>query len=157
MNRVLKIAVAFAAGAAVMYYFDPIAGRRRRALARDKRHAAMHDLEDYAETRAKHAADRMRGAVARTRGAMSNEVVDDDRLHERIRAKLGRMVGRPGQIEVQVRDGHVALSGQAQAYEIDELVATVSAMRGVVDVDNRISVPTQATEEDSAGAREARH
>ena len=156
MNRVLKIAVAFAAGAAVMYYLDPIAGRRRRALARAKRHAAAHDLEAYVETRAKHAADRVRGAVARTRGAMSSEPIDDERLRDRIRAKLGHVLERPSRIEVQVHDGHVVLSGQARAEEIEELLAAVLAMRGVADVDSRVSLETQLPES-SAGTQEARH
>ena len=156
MNRVLKIAVAFAAGAALMYYLDPIAGRRRRALVRDKRRAAAHDVEAYVENRAKHAADRMRGAVARTRGAMSSEPIDDERLRDRIRAKLGHLLEQPSRIDVQVHDGHVVLSGHARAEEVDELVAAVMAMRGVAEVDSRVSLETQLPDA-SPGAQEARH
>ncbi|HEY1140337.1 MAG TPA: BON domain-containing protein [Lysobacter sp.] len=156
MNRVLKIAVAFAAGAAVMYYFDPIAGRRRRALARDKRHAAVHELEAFA-ARARHAADRMHGAAARRRDAMSMDPLDDDVLHERIRSKLGRVVERSGQVEVHVRDGHVLLNGHAHADEIDEVIDVVSAMRGVVDVVSLLTPPGTTDEVSDSMAQDARH
>ena len=51
MNTVMRIATAFATGAAAMYFLDPVAGGRRRALVRDKGVAARHGLEDFAEAR----------------------------------------------------------------------------------------------------------
>ena len=36
MNALLKVATAFAAGAAAMYLLDPETGRRRRALVRER-------------------------------------------------------------------------------------------------------------------------
>jgi osmotically-inducible protein OsmY len=133
-------AVAFAAGAAAMYYLDPETGRRRRALVRDRGVAATHDLEDYASATSKRASDKLQGAAARTRSRVSRVPVDDEQLHERIRSKLGRVVERPGDIEVQVRDGYVVLSGSADEEEIDELVSTVAAIKGVEGVDNLLSV-----------------
>ncbi|GAB3097578.1 BON domain-containing protein [Lysobacter terrae] len=157
MNAALKIVVAFAAGAAAMYYFDPVAGRRRRALARDQRVARAHHFEDFAAAQAKRAADRVRGAAARTRDAMSSEPIDDEVLRERIRSKLGHVLDHPGQIEVQVRDGHVLLTGHAHDDEIDEVIAVVAAMRGVVDVDSRLSSPAPADESSGSSRQDARH
>jgi hypothetical protein len=53
------IVIGMAAGAAIMYFFDPIQGRRRRALLKDKAYSASvqtrkaidarsHDLSDRA-------------------------------------------------------------------------------------------------------------
>lgn len=140
MNTVLRIAAAFAAGAAAMYYLDPVVGRRRRALARDKEVAARHDATHFVRAKSKRAADHVQGAVARTGAKLSTEPVSDHQLHERIRAKLGRVVDHSGEVDVDVHDGHVVLRGSASAEEIDELMRTVSAMRGVEAIDNRLSM-----------------
>jgi osmotically-inducible protein OsmY len=139
MNNLLRLATALAAGAAIMYYFDPATGRRRRAMAREKGVSAGHEVEDFARSRSKRVADRLQGAVARTRARVANAPVDDDRLRERIRSRLGRLVQHPGAVEVQVRDGHVVLGGTAPMDEIDRLVEAVAGMPGVEEVDNRLS------------------
>lgn len=140
MNAVVRLAVAFAAGAIAMYYLDPNTGRRRRALMRDQGVAARHDLERYARARSKRAVDRLRGAAAKTRARLAHEPVDDDVLRERIRAKLGHLVEHPGTVTVEVREGMAVLGGRAARGEIDRLVEAVSSMTGVEHVDNRLSV-----------------
>lgn len=139
MNRLFRLVTAFAAGAAAMYYLDPVAGRRRRALVRDRGIATRHDVEDFARAKSKRAGDRMRGMVARSRSRMSDEAVDDDQLHQRIRARLGHVIEHAGEINVDVNDGHVVLRGIAAPHEIDEVVSTISSMRGVEGIDNRLS------------------
>ena len=138
MNSVLRLAAAFAAGAAIMYYLDPETGRRRRAMVREQGVGAGHDIEDFARTRSKRAADQVRGAVARTRARVVREPVDDDRLRERIRSNLGRLVDHPGAVNVQVHDGHVVLGGNAGQGEIERLLDAVEAIPGVEAVDNRL-------------------
>lgn len=154
---IFRIAVAFAAGAAAMYYFDPIAGRRRRALVRDQGIAARHDLEDLAESKTKHASDRVRGTIAEARGRRSTEPVGDERLQARIRAELGHLVERPSAVKVEVRDGNVALTGRVSAEEVDALVDAVEAMHGVASVANRLVVGSPAQQEESPGEQNARH
>ncbi|HWI24110.1 MAG TPA: BON domain-containing protein [Lysobacter sp.] len=140
MGTLFRIAAAFAAGAAAMYYLDPETGRRRRALVRDRGIAARHDLEDYASAASRRTSDKLQGTAARTRSRVSREPVDDEQLHDRIRSRLGHVVERPGDIEVQVRDGYVVLSGSADEEEIDQLVSAVTAIKGVEGVDNLVSV-----------------
>jgi osmotically-inducible protein OsmY len=140
MGTLFRIAAAFAAGAAAMYYLDPETGRRRRALVRDRGIAARHDLEDYASAASRRASDTLQGTAARTRSRVSREPVDDEQLHERIRSRLGHVVERPGDIEVQVRDGYVVLSGTVDEEEIDQVLGTVAAITGVESVDNLLSV-----------------
>ena len=142
MNAVVRLAVAFAAGAAAMYYFDPVAGRRRRAMTRDQGVAVGHEVEDFARAKSKRAADRVKGVKARTRARLADEPVDDVQLHERIRSKLGRIVEDAGTITVQVSDGHVVLSGNVGEDEIESVADEVSAIQGVESVDNQLSVGT---------------
>ena len=138
MNTIMRIATAFATGAAAMYFLDPVAGNRRRALVRDKGVAARHDVEDFARTSSKRAADKVHGAVSETRTALSRAPVGDAQLRERIRTRLGRLVDQPGDIEVDVLAGQVVLRGTAAAEEIDDVLETVSAMRGVGGIDNHL-------------------
>jgi hyperosmotically inducible periplasmic protein len=141
MARLFRLVALFAAGAALMYYLDPRSGRRRRALMRDKSVAAGHELVRVARGKAKRAGDRLHGVAARTRARLHDEPMDDERLHERVRARLGRVVAHPRDVEVKVREGRVVLSGHASRSEMDELVEIVAAMRGVDEVDNLLSPP----------------
>ena len=138
MNPALRLVAAFAAGAAAMYYLDPNTGRRRRCLARDQAIAAGHEVEHYARARTRRAAGRARGVFANVKSTLSRQPVDDDQLHDRVRARLGHLVERPGAVEVRVDDGHVALHGSALAPEIDALVRDVARIGGVAAVDNQL-------------------
>lgn len=159
MNSAIRLALVFAAGAAAMYYWDPAAGRRRRALVRDRGVAARHGVEDYARVKAKRVIDRMHGAAARTRAKLAPEPVDDVVLHERIRARLGRLVGHPGAISVDVHEGCVVLAGRAPDEEIEALVEAVAAMRGVASIANHLHAPASVatSTNDDATLQEARH
>lgn len=155
MNTVFKLVTAFTAGAVAMYYLDPSTGRRRRAMARDQGMAARHDVEDYARAKSKRAVDRVQGTVAKARAKISSQPIGDEQLHARIRTKLGRLIEHPSAVSVEVHDGHVVLSGNVSAEEIDEVANAVSAMRGVEDVDNRLSAG--GDREESQDGQEARH
>ena len=139
MNTVARFATAFAAGAALMYYLDPVAGRRRRALVRDRGLSVGHDAEHFARAKSRHAVDRAQGLVARARAGLSHAPVDDGQLHGRIRTKLGRLVAHPGEVSIEVNGGQVVLRGHASDAEIEDLTAALVAMRGVEHVDNRLS------------------
>ncbi|WP_407352435.1 BON domain-containing protein [Luteimonas sp. R10] len=155
MNTVFRLVAAFAAGAAAMYYLDPATGRRRRAMVRDQAVSACHDAEHFARAKSKRAADRVHGMLAETRSKFAGQPVDDRKLRERVRAKLGHVIDRSGAVEVEVHDGRVILSGGVPAAEIEDAVRAVAAMRGVEDVENRLSASTPGSGGRSEGAAEA--
>lgn len=146
MAQLLKLAAAFAAGAAAMYLLDPVAGRRRRATARDTVRAAGQDIQEFAQDKARHAADRLHGASAHLH---QHAPSGDGQLRDRIRSKLGHLVAQPGRVEVHVADGLVTLSGSARLSEVDALVAAVSDMLGVERVDNRMDAAPSAPSSES--------
>jgi osmotically-inducible protein OsmY len=139
MNALLKVAAAFAAGAAAMYLMDPETGRRRRALVRERSGGAARDLQDSVLGAGRNAANRVRGTLAETQSHMAGEPVDDDRLHDRIQAKIGHLLDRPSAVDVDVVDGHVVLSGEAPDDEAAALARYIAGMQGVSDVENRLS------------------
>ena len=141
MNALLKVATAFAAGAAAMYLLDPETGRRRRVLARDRGAGAARDLKDSMRSAGRDASHRMHGRLAETKSHLAGEPVDDDTLHDRIRAKLGHLLDRPATVDVAVSGGNVVLSGEAPEDEAAALSRYVAGMQGVSGVENRLSAP----------------
>ena len=129
-------------GAALMYFLDPDTGRRRRALVRDKYASGRIAVQDAAQCVVHDAANRTRGAIARLQGNITSrdEPVDDTVLAERVRAAMGHVITDPHAIEVRVHEGCVTLKGPALQDEIGELVACAERVRGVRQVDNRLSV-----------------
>ncbi|MGA9341992.1 MAG: BON domain-containing protein [Rhodanobacteraceae bacterium] len=134
----LTTLAALAAGAAAMYYFDPARGRRRRVIAQDKMLSATNDMRDYARGQAKHALDQGRGAVANLRSRLRKEFPTDDQLNERIRARLGHLIAHPHSVLTSVADGRVVLHGKIAARDLNKLMSTLWALRGVVAIENHL-------------------
>jgi osmotically-inducible protein OsmY len=133
---------AVGAGAALMYFLDPENGKRRRARVRDQVVHYKAVVQDGAQGTIHDATNRTRGAIARVQArlASSDEAVDDSVLIERVRAAMGHVIPDPLAIEVRAHDGCVTLKGPAQPDQIAELVACAERVRGVREVDNRLSV-----------------
>jgi hypothetical protein len=60
----IGLALGVAAGTAVMFFFDPVMGRRRRALLRDRAVALSNDLSRTAENRVEDIGNRAKGVAA---------------------------------------------------------------------------------------------
>lgn len=125
-------------GALLLFIADPRTGRRRRALATDQFVRASRRTRDALDATARDVANRTTGIVAAARARWTDERVDDRRLLERVRAKLGRASSHPRAIDVDVADGTVTLRGPILANEIDSLLTTVRRVRGVVGVTNAL-------------------
>jgi hypothetical protein len=125
-------------GAALAFMLDPTGGGRRRALVRDKAVWASRKTRDGIDATARDIAQRARGVASATRGRLSSEEVDDAKLVERVRAKLGRACSHPRAVDVDARGGAVTLRGPILADEVDDLIATTQAVRGVTSVVNQL-------------------
>jgi osmotically-inducible protein OsmY len=121
-------------GAAITYIADPNSGRRRRAVMRDKLVRASRKSRDAADATGRDMANRAAGMVAAARAQFEDEPVDDARLLERVRARLGRVCSHPRAIDVQAALGVVTLRGPILARERNRVVQTVRGVRGVEDV-----------------------
>jgi osmotically-inducible protein OsmY len=135
--------VAAGLGAALMYLFDPAYGRTRRArLAQQGSRLARH-ARDTQDRLARETVNQVRGAVASVRSMVeTGELVDDAILVERVRAALGHVVANPHHIDVKASGGRVTLKGPVTAEELGEIVACAERVRGVREVDNRLSLNT---------------
>jgi len=125
-------------GAALAFMLDPNTERRRRALVRDKAVRLAGKTRDGVDATARDVAHRARGIAAAARGRLSREGVDDARLVERVRARLGRVCSHPRAIHVQAENGAVRVSGPIRAHEANDVLAAVAAVRGVDSVSDEL-------------------
>lgn len=138
-----KFMVGLAAGAGLMYLFDPERGRRRRALLRDQVTHARGELDDLGQTavaRSRDLRNRARGLVAEAAARVQPEEVEESVLVERVRSSIGRVVANPGALDVSVEGGTVILAGRVLSDEVQDVVDTVRHVRGVERVENRLEV-----------------
>jgi osmotically-inducible protein OsmY len=146
MKDKLSLVVGIAAGALAMYYLDPLAGRRRRALVRDRLVSTGHDAAYFTGRKAKRAADRVKGYLATHRPGRHDGPESDRQLHDRIRARLGHVMHSPRSVEVQVEQGRVCLRGHVLRPELDRVLHEVNRMAGVASVESHL-----VTHETAAG------
>jgi osmotically-inducible protein OsmY len=125
-------------GAGLMYLLDPLHGRRRRALVRDKVVHAAHVTSDAAGATGRDVAHRTSGVAARLGALARRDAADDRVIEERVRARLGRVVSHPRALEVVVSNAVVTLRGPILGAEVKRLLRTVEGVRGVRDVVNAL-------------------
>jgi uncharacterized membrane protein len=122
-------------GAALMYFLDPLMGRRRRAMMRDRWTHAWTAERDLLGKARRDLSNRAHGMVDRVRHPQRSDV-SDDVIAERVRSRLGRLVSHPSSIDLDVLDGCVTLRGPVLDREVPRLlrgVYTVAGVCGVVD------------------------
>lgn len=145
MTAVARTLLGIACGAAAMYWLDPAAGRRRRAVFRDKLTSVSIDLGDAIGVARRDLTYRTRGLGARVRAIFATDDVPDKVLAERARSAMGRIVSHPGAIDVSAVNGMVRLSGSVLASEHSALLDVVSSVRGVDYVIDELAVYTAGT------------
>jgi hypothetical protein len=126
--------VGIGVGALLAYLADPQSGRRRRALARDKVVRASRKTRDALDATTRDVRNRATGAVAAARRRWMEEDVDDDRLVDRVRARLGRVATHPRALHVVAVDGVVTLRGPVLVRESAAVLSAVHDVPGVLRV-----------------------
>ena len=134
MRRGLVFATGLGIGTGLMFLLDPVQGKRRRALLRDKCIWAARKTGETAEGRARDLRNRAQGVISEMQSRFSSAPVDDAVLADRLRAKLGHVVRHPKAINVAVENGKVTLRGRTLSGEIPRLLATMNSVRGVNEV-----------------------
>jgi len=138
VNKQLTAAAAGIAGAGIMYFLDPVFGKRRRALLQEKARHFSKLAGRGMNVVARDSSHRIQGLVGESTHALRTEEVEDDVLVERVRSAMGRAVSHPHSIEVDVTDGWVTLSGPVLAEEQRRLLQCVNKVRGVQFLEDRL-------------------
>lgn len=143
---------AAATGAAMMYYLDPSAGRRRRALVRDRlahwRKVATRRVPQTLERRGRFLAGRARGvrhdaASMVQRNGHHHALVDDETLAARVRSEVLRDRDiKAGEIHLEAYEGCVTLRGQLDDHaEILHIIEGTRHVDGVREVRSYLHLP----------------
>jgi osmotically-inducible protein OsmY len=138
-TNAMPLLAGIGSGAALMYFLDPVRGRRRRAMARDKTTSALNTAERELKDRGEDLRNRARGAAAELRHA-GDDHPSDDQLVARVRSELGHQVEHARAIEVTAEQGRVTLRGPVLSSELSDVLATARKVRGVEAVENRLDV-----------------
>lgn len=132
------------AGAAVgaMYFFDPDKGRARRARIGSQAQAAIRRQFGNLQPTPKHLLNRLEGAMPEGGGSGNYHPESDVDLREHVR-QVVRTNGSGGNpLNVDVRDGTVALRGEvASDGERARMLAEIKAIEGVTRVEDLTHLP----------------
>jgi uncharacterized membrane protein len=131
---------AAAAGAVAMFMLDPREGSGRRARVRAGASRGWQQLDSAFGSTAKDVRSRTRGLVTEMRSRVGGVEIPDEHLAQRVRSRLAWAVSHPGAIDAQVQGGKVSLTGAVLEREYIRLLRTIWTVRGVTDVDDRLSV-----------------
>jgi osmotically-inducible protein OsmY len=143
--RVLPVAFALAIGAALAFFLDPRAGRRRRHVARDRAVASARRALRQVRRTARHArADGLgleRRLVHRLR--RDERELDDVTLAHKVESVLFRDPAVPkGRLSINAERGVVFLRGEVEQPDlIETLGERVRRVSGVKGVENRLHLP----------------
>jgi uncharacterized membrane protein len=138
MNKAFVMIAGTGVGAGLMYFFDPDKGRRRRALLHDKWLHTINKTADAVQVTARDIRNRSYRILAESRHWFSQDGGGGQTLEERVRAEIGAAASHPHAVKTTVNGGTVVLSGPILAGEVDALLARVSRIPGVDEIDNRL-------------------
>jgi osmotically-inducible protein OsmY len=129
---------AFLIGLGSGYLFDPVEGRRRRNVLRDRSLRALRIARRRGTGKVRFAEGRARGLAASVRRlhADGDVATDDATVTQRIRSDALRAVGvSTRDVEVEVEDGVATVRGSVPTRQTaDALLARVAKVPGVEDV-----------------------
>jgi len=128
-----------ALGAGAMFLLDPNTGPRRRAILRDKLVSLMHLTAWAADKTSRDVKNRLSGTVHSTKSRFTNSDVSDDVLVERVRSQMGRAVSHSHAVRVTAENGRVTLTGEILSDELNDLLRSVSGVKGVEKVLNQLT------------------
>ena len=138
MNKGLMFGTGLGLGTGLMFLFDPDRGKRRRALLRDKCVWSARKTGEAAQVTARDLRNRAQGIASSVQSSFRSEPVDDTKLTDRVRSKLGRVVSHPHAIGVTASEGVITLSGPILTDEVPYLLACVNRVSGVNEVVNHL-------------------
>src|SRR5256714_752363 len=144
MRRELVLLSGVGAGTALMYMLDPERGARRRALVRDKAVSLANKTPGAFGATARDLSNRARGLVSEAGAMLRGDEATDEVIVQRVRAAMGRVVSHPHAVRVESNEGRVTLSGNILANEVDDFLSCAGSVRGVREVENRLTVHEEA-------------
>jgi osmotically-inducible protein OsmY len=138
-------AAGVAAGVVAAFFLDPQAGKRRRAIVRDKAVSFARGAGRRARRMASYRAKQAKGVAHEAAPDRDREgrAIDDNTLADKVRSEVLRKPDLPsGAVNVNVEHGVVYLRGELPDSEkIERLVKHAAEVEGVGGVESLLHVP----------------
>ena len=136
MSTITRFPGAFLLGAGLMYFLDPVRGRKRRARVGELATHARRVERELVGKGLRDASHRAHGVTERLKHIVP-EQTDDAVLASRVRAHLGRVADAHA-IDVEVKEGRVVLRGAVETRHAIEAIRCVRHVPGVRYVVDRL-------------------
>ena len=144
MDKRLVFISGLGLGAGAMFLLDPDRGRRRRALIKDQAIHISNTSRETLEKRTRDLRNRATGVIAETKARFGGQHVPDPILIDRVKTALGRYPIHDRAINVDADNGVVILGEDTLADEVNIILEAITAVRGVNDVVNNLTVHENA-------------
>jgi osmotically-inducible protein OsmY len=131
-------------GAALMFFFDPQQGRRRRALAKDRTGALVRRFWRRSGRAGRTVSATAYGVAQKATHVREQEKdLDDVTLARKVESEIFREADAPkGQVDVNAVDGVVYLRGEVESEEMTrDLERATRNVSGVKGVENLLHTP----------------
>jgi osmotically-inducible protein OsmY len=138
-----KLGIIAGLAAAGAWLLDPVSGRRRRALLRDRTAGFLRRGARRSERFGRHVASDTQGLAQRATHREGPKVLDDATLKNKVETELFRAADSPkGRVSVNAQHGVVQLRGELDSPDlIEDLVQKTRSIHGVREVENLLHVP----------------
>jgi hypothetical protein len=131
-----------AAGAALVYLFEPRTRLRRQAVLRDKTRSFARRSIYLGSKVSRHLRNQLTGVIAVTADLLRPEGKDSDaKIEARVRSALGRATRHAHTVSVAVNQGRVSLRGALAPHEAGIVVRAAETVKGVSHVENLLTPP----------------
>jgi osmotically-inducible protein OsmY len=143
MRRFTSFLIGAVVAAVVAYLFDPDRGRSRRARLADQTAAGLRDAKETVKAKAEYQQGVFKGAVHDVKEAVTpDDRFSDEKLLEKVRSEaVGRLNGSTSNLEIDITDGQVRLSGSLEsAEERERLLELISKVEGVAGIDDQTRI-----------------
>ena len=143
-RRMGALAVASAVGATAAFFLDPVSGKRRRQVARDKVGSWIRGGRDRLARRGRYLRGQAAGAMEEARRGTTVQIPEtDETLAHKVESEALGYSGIPsGRVNVNAERGVVVLRGQVDTPDdvrrVEKLVREVD---GVREVENLLHTP----------------
>lgn len=127
-------------GAALMYFLDPSQGQTRQKRLQTTLSGYRDEMEEIVQSGMKDLSNKARGLVAETSSRFRRDEPGDWVLSERVRARLGSLPARTNAMTITAQNGTIYLDGDILRQDLDIVLKSMNAMRGIAAVENRLHV-----------------
>jgi hypothetical protein len=134
--RAISVLGAAITGAVGMYFLDPVLGRGRRGVARDKLHHALRLTYRCLADATSNVRNRAGGYIAEHRPLLVTEHPSDDVLVARVRSEMGHTLRHAHRVTVTASAGWIQLRGPVLIGEREPLMEAVRKVPGVEGIDD---------------------